>query len=209
MDTLLMKKDLAKLTLFRELVYNQPKELSLDYFSELLNISKRSTLRTVDELAHDLEKDFEDMEIKKNKYSYSIMNNSLMNNEYFIVSLQLFYLKNSIQFNIIYSLLTKYFDSMTQLSEYLYISTPHLYRQMPEIKRFLAGFKIDIIFTEAKKKTNFVGSPKHLKTFKNILLLFLLGNFTRYRMAFRRIFSIKKIQRNISTRIYRSLSHPL
>ncbi|MCC4311304.1 helix-turn-helix domain-containing protein [Carnobacterium maltaromaticum] len=165
MDTLLMKKDLAKLTLFRELVYNQPKELSLDYFSELLNISKRSTLRTVEELAHDLEKDFEDMEIKKNKYSYSIMNNSLMNNEYFIVSLQLFYLKNSIQFNIIYSLLTKYFDSMTQLSEYLYISTPHLYRQMPEIKRFLAGFKIDIIFTEAKKKTNFVGSPKHLKTF--------------------------------------------
>ena len=97
-----MKKDLAKLTLFRELVYNQPKELSLDYFSELLNISKRSTLRTVEELAHDLEKDFEDMEIKKNKYSYSIMNNSLMNNEYFIVSLQLFYLKNSIQFNIIY-----------------------------------------------------------------------------------------------------------
>ena len=61
MDTLLMKKDLAKLTLFRELVYNQPKELSLDYFSELLNISKRSTLRTVEELAHDLEKDFEDM----------------------------------------------------------------------------------------------------------------------------------------------------
>lgn len=109
------KKDLAKLTLFRELVYTHPKELSLESFSELLQISKRSTLNTIEELAHDLEieKNFKDLEIKKNKYCYSIVNSSPMNIEYFMVSLQLHYLKNSIQFNIIYSLLTKHFDSIS------------------------------------------------------------------------------------------------
>ncbi|TFI74529.1 helix-turn-helix domain-containing protein [Carnobacterium divergens] len=167
MDTLMTKKDLAKLTLFRELVYTHPKELSLESFSELLQISKRLTLNTIEELAHDLEieKNFKDLEIKKNKYCYSIVNSSPMNIEYFMVSLQLHYLKNSIQFNIIYSLLTKHFDSMIQLAEYLYISTPHLYRQMADLKRFLAGFKIDIVFTETKNENNLVGSPKHLKTF--------------------------------------------
>ncbi|MEF9937929.1 MAG: helix-turn-helix domain-containing protein [Carnobacterium sp.] len=184
-----MKKDLAKLTLFRELVYNQPKELSLDYFSELLNISKRSTLRTVEELTHDLEKEFENVEIIKNKYSYSIVNYSLMNNEYFIVRLQMFYFKNSIQFNIIYSLLTKYFDSMSQLSDYLYISTPHLYRQMPEIKRFLAGFKIDIVFNQTKQKTNFVGSQKHLKTF---YYFFYWGFSQGIEWPFEDLFPLKK-----------------
>lgn len=167
MDKLLIKKDFAKLTIFRELIYSYPKDVPLNYFSDYLNLSKRSTLSLIADLNHDFEHimDLPTVRVKENKQAYFIKTDTAENFEIHALNLQAYYLKNSIQFNILLTLLNNYFYSMAELADYLYISSTHLYRQIADLKSILVAFKIDIIFTGKDAKTNFIGSQKHLKTF--------------------------------------------
>ncbi|MDZ5606379.1 helix-turn-helix domain-containing protein [Bacillus pseudomycoides] len=78
--------------------------------------------------------------------------------------LRLFYLKKSTQYLIIDSLLKKKYTTVDDLATDLYLSSPHIYRQINKLKKLFAEFHIQLDFN-SHTETNLISEEKHLRLF--------------------------------------------
>nr|WP_256924790.1 helix-turn-helix domain-containing protein [Enterococcus sp. 4G2_DIV0659] len=120
--------------------------------------------RYLEELATDIKKNnyLQHVILIKRTGGCLIQNHSDHDMDYLIIRLRLSYFEESLLFKIILELLLNHYDSVEDLAEKLYVSPPHLYKNITIINEELKIFPLKIIFHPT---TNFQGKEKFIRMF--------------------------------------------
>lgn len=162
MKFLLTEKNKKKIDLFTELLYRENEEISFAYLQYFLDVSLSTLKRYFEELSIDVNnnKNLSNLLLEKRIGGYLIKNNSSHNTDYLSIRLRLNYLEQSLQFKILLELLLNHYNSVEDLAEKLYVSPPHLYKNITAINNELKRYPLKIIFHPT---TNFQGKEKHIR----------------------------------------------
>ncbi|OJG55551.1 hypothetical protein RV06_GL001133 [Enterococcus haemoperoxidus] len=162
MDILLNEKSKKKIQLFTELLYRENEEISFSYLQNFLGVSLSTLKRYFQELSTDIKnnKSFTQIVLIRNVGGYVIQNHSAHAMDYLIIQLRLSYFESSLQFKIILELLLNHYNSVEDLAEKLYISPPHLYKNINILNIELERYPLKIVFHPT---TNFQGKEKYVR----------------------------------------------
>lgn len=160
--------DKQKYDLFVFIYFNE-ENITINDLADFFLISTTSANRCIRQLNEDFQQIFQNDSVKIVSINnlYYLQNDSGKPIPYVNDILRLNYFRNTTKFKIIEALLVKNFQSINQLSEYLYISSPHLYKAIKDLNSLLETFKIKITF-----KTNDISSNIVSEKEQNIRIFF-------------------------------------
>ncbi|MBO0440239.1 helix-turn-helix domain-containing protein [Candidatus Enterococcus ikei] len=162
MEILLNEKSKKKIQLFTELLYRENEEISFSYLQNFLGVSISTLKRYFQELSIDIKnnKTLKHILLIRNVGGYVIRNHSAHDMDYLIIQLRLSYFEESLQFKIFLELLLNHYNSVEDLAEKLYISPPHLYKNINILNIELERYPLKIVFNPT---TNFEGKEKYIR----------------------------------------------
>lgn len=166
MDLLLNNKNYKKLVLLNYLA-KHPLNNNLKDISIKLNLSIMSTKRIILDLNNDLVTHFsEDIYINMNINSVSLVNsNSNYSSIDLIELLSMFYLKDSISFQILHLFFINNNTTVSQISTELFISRSFCYKTIDELAEPLKGWHIELNLSSKRDSPNFIAKQEHLRIF--------------------------------------------
>lgn len=174
MDLLLNNKNHKKLVLLNYLA-KHPLNNNLKDISIKLNLSIMSTKRIILDLNNDLVTHFsEDIYINMNINSVSLVNsNSNYSSIDLIELLSMFYLKDSISFQILHLFFINNNTTVSQISTELFISRSFCYKTIDELAEPLKGWHIELNLSSKRDSPNFIAKQEHLRVFYLYFLEYL------------------------------------
>ncbi|MGX7243462.1 helix-turn-helix domain-containing protein [Enterococcus quebecensis] len=162
MENMLNEKSKKKIQLFTELLYRENEEISFSYLQNFLNISLSTLKRYFQELSTDVKANehLQNLKLKKRTGGYLVQNHSVHDMDYLIIQLRLKYFEESLLFKIFLELLLNHYNSVEDLADKLYVSPPHIYKNINIINAELKRFPLKIVF---HPNTNFQGKEKYIR----------------------------------------------
>ncbi|HBI1783333.1 TPA: helix-turn-helix domain-containing protein [Enterococcus faecalis] len=160
--------DKQKYDLFVFIYFNE-KNITINDISDFFLISTTSANRYIRQLNEDFQEIFNNDSVKIVSINnhYHLQNDSGKPIPYVNDILRLNYFKDTTKFKIIEAFLNKHFQSINELSEYLHISSPHLYKAIKDLNSLLETFKIEITFKTDDTSSNIVSQKE-----RNIRIFF-------------------------------------
>lgn len=142
-------------------LYKHESYQTITFFSEALNLDRRTLLKTI----HILQKDisfnhWDDM------ITIEVIDKNLFATIGPLFSIETFYsyyMSKSFGVNLTLRLFTHQSDSIEELAGYLYVSKATFYRRLAPLKKVLADFDLILDFTNSENKL--IGSEKQIRYF--------------------------------------------
>lgn len=160
--------DKQKYDLFVFIYFNE-KIVTINDISDFFLISTTSANRYIRQLNEDFQQIFHNDTVKIVSINnlYHLKNDSDKPIPYVNDILRLNYFRDTTKFKIIEAFLNRHFQSINELSEYLHVSPPHLYKAIKDLNSLLETFKIKITFKTNDISSNIVGERE-----RNIRIFF-------------------------------------
>lgn len=204
----LNEKERKKYKLLKAIIKNE--SIEMRDIKVHLDVSSTSIRRCLFEINEELSEVFpkSNISIRSLRTGYSLVANEIQNS-FLLDSMKLYYIKNSNEFIILNSLISKRYASVNQLSLQINLSPSHLYKYIKSIRVFLSQYKLDITFSaDAKTNTSLIGTEIHKLYFLSIYYWdiykiiefppFLTDNSSLYRTATLSPFQEKRMQQLLS-----------
>lgn len=142
-------------------LYKHNSEQSITFFSELLELDRRTILKTINTLQKDIiSNHWEDM------ITIEIVDKILLTKIGPLFSIETFYtyyMSKSFCVELALHLFTHQSDSIDELAEHLYVSKATFYRRITPLKEVLSYFDVTLDFISSQNKL--VGSEKQIRYF--------------------------------------------
>lgn len=164
MITFLNETSKKKIHLLNYLVNNKY-SVSVDELANDLNLSTRTITRICQSLKQDINELTKTtsflIQVSKGVVTLNFSLNSRPS--YLINILSINYLKESMKFQVLDSLLTKKFSSVNELADYLYLSPSNIYNYLYQLEPILEVFDLTVDWNSEKKGFNFIYNEKKIR----------------------------------------------
>lgn len=143
--------------------YKKTPQETISYYSEFLNVDRRTILKIITDLERDIaESHWEEqltLEVTETKITATFSSNFSLENFY------RYYMERSLCVELVQSIFKEPETSLDQIIENFFVSRTTFYRRITPLKEVLAEFDLELDFT---KKQYIIGEEKQIRYFLSI-----------------------------------------